>query len=84
VSAENGSVGVWKAFTLFLAGVVLTLSAAWMTATRDAVSREEMKDEIGSLRKQNEDLDEKVNQLRVQVAAISEHLGVPQATPPRR
>jgi hypothetical protein len=85
---ESNGAGVWKSATLFLAGVVLTLSAAWITATHDAISRSEMNEIVRQL---NQRMDEQVRsssehterveaemrQIALDVARISERLGVP-------
>jgi hypothetical protein len=83
VMDSNGA-GVWKTAALFLAGMVVTLGGAWITSNHDAVTRAEVPallrtytDEMIAIREQNARLEEKVNQLQVDVARISERLGVP-------
>jgi hypothetical protein len=82
--SEDTYAGIWKAAALFLAGVVVTLSGAWFSVTRDSVSRTEIPvmmkeytDQLISVREQNARMEEKMIQLQVDVARISERLGVP-------
>lgn len=62
--------GIWKSVALTLAGAICSLCVAWITVTRDAISRTEVET-------QNARLEERVRQLQIDVARISEHMGIP-------
>lgn len=62
---------IWKSVALTLAGALVSLCVAWITVTKDAIGRTEVTS-------QNQELQKEVQALRVQVARISEHLGIRQ------
>jgi hypothetical protein len=73
---------------MFLSGVVLTLAAAWITATHDAVPRSEINEIVrGIYQQMNEQnkangerstrMETDIHQMALDITRISEHLGVP-------
>lgn len=62
--------GIWKAVALTLAGALMSLCVAWITMTKDAIGRAEVES-------QNARLEERVRQLQIDVARISERMGIP-------
>jgi hypothetical protein len=87
VGNGNGA-GAWKAATFFLAGVVMTLAAAWITVTHDSISRSELNEIVRGIYQQMGDRDKanaeratrletQVQQIAVDTAGIAARLGVP-------
>lgn len=60
---------IWKSVALILSGALISLCVAWITVTKDAIGRTEVA-------AQNQELQKEVAVLQVQVARISEHLGI--------
>jgi len=62
----NGASAVYKDITLILATALITFISTWILVGRDTVKREDF-----------DKLQSEVIQLQIQLARISEHLGVP-------
>ena len=80
--AENGA-GIWKFSTAFLAGVVLSLVAAYLTVQKDVVTKGDLAIVLASQQRQLDEQSGAIRELKGSVlqldettVRIGEHLGV--------